>query len=151
MLHRTRWFAVAVLTATLMLGTAGIAHAQPAVPTGPVTRPTFSPYLNLLRGGNSAAFNYYGLVRPEQNALRTFQGLQSGVANNQAAINTFIGNSGPIGSTGMPTQFMNYGAYFMNAGMMGQGTGPTAGAGGGPSAASRSPARNSGGAVTPRR
>ena len=146
-MNRLRWLAVAVL----MLGTVGTAHAQPAVPTGPVTRPTTSPYLNLLRGGNSAAFNYYGLVRPEQNALRNFQGLQSGVANNQSAINTFIGNSGPLGSTGMQTQFMNYGAYFMNAGMIGQGTGPMAGAGGGPSAAGRTPARSTAGAVTHRR
>lgn len=28
-------------------------------------RSPFSPYLNLLRRGNSTAFNYYGLVRPE--------------------------------------------------------------------------------------
>ena len=27
--------------------------------------PTISPYLNLNRGGNSPAFNYYTLVRPE--------------------------------------------------------------------------------------
>ncbi|MHC4876030.1 MAG: hypothetical protein ACYTGL_05990 [Planctomycetota bacterium] len=32
---------------------------------GPTSRPTFSPYLNLLRGENSTLFNYYGLVRPE--------------------------------------------------------------------------------------
>jgi hypothetical protein len=31
------------------------------------SRPAFSPYLNLLRGGNSTLQNYYGLVRPEQN------------------------------------------------------------------------------------
>ncbi|MBI1314170.1 hypothetical protein GC176_22985 [bacterium] len=32
---------------------------------GPTSRPAFSPYLNLLREGNSTLFNYYGLVRPE--------------------------------------------------------------------------------------
>ncbi|MFM9960243.1 MAG: hypothetical protein ACKV2Q_03345 [Planctomycetaceae bacterium] len=31
----------------------------------PISRPTISPYLNLLRQGNPA-LNYYGLVRPEQ-------------------------------------------------------------------------------------
>ncbi len=30
------------------------------------SRPTVSPYVNLLRRGNSTALNYYGLVRPEQ-------------------------------------------------------------------------------------
>lgn len=37
---------------------------------GPITprRPSVSPYLNLLRGGN-AAVNYYGIVRP-QNEFR---------------------------------------------------------------------------------
>lgn len=153
MLLHSRWLVVAVLTVAAISGSAGNASAQPAVPGGgPMTRPTISPYLNLLRGGNSAAFNYFSLVRPEQNALRTFQGLQMGVANNQAAINTFIG-SGQLGSTGtMPTQFLNYGAFFMNNGTIGQGAGPMAGAGG-PTPATRSPAagRNTAGAVTPRR
>ncbi len=31
-----------------------------------VAQPTVSPYINLLRRGNSTALNYYGLVRPEQ-------------------------------------------------------------------------------------
>lgn len=33
--------------------------------SGPSARPAFSPYLNLLRSGNSTLFNYYGLVKPE--------------------------------------------------------------------------------------
>jgi|GEM_PF-1624086 len=33
--------------------------------SGPAARPAFSPYLNLLRSGNSTLLNYYGLVRPE--------------------------------------------------------------------------------------
>lgn len=43
---------------------------------GPTTRPTFSPYLNLLRRENSTLLNYYGLVRPEiefRNANQQFQ------------------------------------------------------------------------------
>jgi hypothetical protein len=147
-MNRSQTFTVAVSIAVLLLGMARPAYAQPAVPTGPIARPTFSPYLNLLRGGNSAAFNYYGLVRPEQNALRNFQGLQAGVANNQAAINTFIGTGGPLGSTGVPAQFMNYGGYFMNAGMMGQT--PRTGSNSGPSTAGRAN-RTTAGAVSPRR
>ena len=37
----------------------------PTSRVGPTNRPTFSPYLNLLRRGNSTLGNYYGLVRPE--------------------------------------------------------------------------------------
>ena len=42
------------------------------------SRPAFSPYLNLLRGGNSTLFNYYGLVRPEQQFRQADSQLQSG-------------------------------------------------------------------------
>ncbi len=31
----------------------------------PYSRPAYSPYLNLLRGGASPATNYFGLVRPQ--------------------------------------------------------------------------------------
>lgn len=44
---------------------------------GPTSRPTFSPYLNLLRGGNSTLFNYYGLVRPEVEFRSANQQFQS--------------------------------------------------------------------------
>lgn len=44
---------------------------------GPTSRPTFSPYLNLLRGGNSTLFNYYGLVRPEMEFRAANQQFQS--------------------------------------------------------------------------
>ena len=37
----------------------------------------FSPYLNLLRGGNSTLLNYYGLVRPEQEFRQANQQFQS--------------------------------------------------------------------------
>jgi hypothetical protein len=149
MLLHIRWISVAVLTAAGLFGSSGSAQAQPAVPNGPIARPTVSPYLNLLRGGNSAAFNYFSLVRPEQNAIRAFQGLQMGVANNQASINSFIGN-GQLGSTGMPTQFLNYGGFFMNAGTF-QGAGP--GNSGGTAPAGRTPmgGRTNTGAVSPRR
>ncbi len=42
---------------------AGVAPAGPCWVNAPGSRPTFGPYLNLIRGGN-AAVNYYGLVRP---------------------------------------------------------------------------------------
>src|SRR4051812_18227610 len=42
------------------------------IPSGP----TVSPYLNLLRPGNSPALNYYGLVRPQFQTNADLLGLQ---------------------------------------------------------------------------
>jgi hypothetical protein len=92
----------------------------------PYSRPAYSPYLNLLRPGVPPAYNYYGLVRPQeefrtdigqlgqqQNALQ--QNL-SNVENTQSALITgFLGNR---------SQFMNYSRYFLNnfSGGVGQST-----------------------------
>lgn len=63
---------VAIAATMLFVGSA---RAQPNYGTGryanpgTVGQPTFSPYLNLLRGGNPA-LNYYGLVRPEREFRR---------------------------------------------------------------------------------
>jgi hypothetical protein len=46
---------------------------------GAGSRPSFSPYLNLLRGGNSTLANYYGLVRPELDFRRANSQLQFGI------------------------------------------------------------------------
>ena len=43
----------------------------------PLGRPAVSPYLNLL-GMNSAAYNYYGIVRPQQQLYQQAQDLQQG-------------------------------------------------------------------------
>jgi hypothetical protein len=117
-----------VATATLSAGTV---NAQPPRPGGfgpppppggayYSRPPAFSPYLNLLRGGN-AAINYYGLVRPELQFRQALQNLSGDVAMNQQMIgnlsNQFMGVSG----TGHPTQFMNLGGYFMNSGGGGMG------------------------------
>ena len=57
---------------------AGRAEAQYYVQprTMPRPYPTFSPYLNLGRGGNPA-LNYYGLVRPQFETQRGLQQLQT--------------------------------------------------------------------------
>lgn len=54
---------------------AGTASAQPIPPSMPQT-PTFSPYLNMLRGGN-AGLNYFGLVQPQLQLNDQFGQLQS--------------------------------------------------------------------------
>lgn len=79
--------ALAVLVASLSI--LGAESAQAQYPTrgygtggsfgrGPQSRPSFSPYLNLLRGGNSTLFNYYGLVRPEQDFRQADSQFQQG-------------------------------------------------------------------------
>ena len=45
---------------------------------------SFSPYLNLLRGGNSTLLNYYGLVRPEQEFRQANQQFQSSLGQVRA-------------------------------------------------------------------
>ncbi len=54
---------------------------------GPTSRPTFSPYLNLLRSGNSTLFNYYGLVRPEVEFRAANQQFQAGFGRVDAQFN----------------------------------------------------------------
>jgi hypothetical protein len=75
--------------------------------------PAYSPYLNLLRGGNSFATNYYGLVRPEIGFRNSILGLQQ-----QTALNSYELQTGQTGQlqTGHPVQFLNYSHYFGNLG-----------------------------------
>jgi hypothetical protein len=53
---------------------------------GAGARPAFSPYLNLLRRGNSTLSNYYGLVRPELDFRRADTQLRSGFGQLQREI-----------------------------------------------------------------
>jgi len=60
---RSIW-SVAALTLAVVAIQTGTLSAQPVPPSIP-QRPTFSPYLNMLRGGN-LGLNYFGLVKPQQ-------------------------------------------------------------------------------------
>src|SRR5207248_10909964 len=53
----------------------------------PPPRPVVSPYLNLFRSGNSAAFNYFTLVRPELDTLRSLDQLNNQVQQQQSVLN----------------------------------------------------------------
>jgi hypothetical protein len=88
----------------------GPVAAQPPGP--PASRPAYSPYLNLLRAGNSPAVNYYGLVRPEVTARQSLQAVQSAVSVNQRTLLELAGSD--LGQTGVPAQFLNHGGYFLN-------------------------------------
>lgn len=77
-------FAAAMLGLAVAAGT-GFSQPQPNV----APRPTFSPYLNLLRGGGGGAgINYFGLVRPEIQMRQQANSLQQQLnATNQNLTN----------------------------------------------------------------
>ncbi len=77
-------------SAALLFALAGdppTASAQPQAPGGGISRPTFSPYLNLLGGGRSPAFNYLGIVRPQQELNQQLGQLQQQVTQQSQLIN----------------------------------------------------------------
>ena len=100
--------------AALILG-ANRAIAQfPGNPVGGAQRPTFSPYLNLNRPGTSPAVNYFGIVRPQFQALSTFQSLEQQSATNRQAIADNGNSATGLPTTGKQVYFLNTGGYFMN-------------------------------------
>ena len=114
----TRLLSAFALAAGLTFSFAS-ANAQQGYGGGPAGRPTFSPYLNLLRGGNqgNAVLNYYGLVRPQQQFDQTSQQLGQGLQNLQYRQNALRQASGlnafrspgysQLGITGHATAFMS--------------------------------------------
>ena len=64
----------------------------------PSTRPAFSPYLNLLRDGNSTLQNYYGFVRPQQDFRAANEQFQSELGSIDRGI-TGVRNDLDQGST----------------------------------------------------
>jgi hypothetical protein len=86
----------------------------------PNQRPAISPYLNLYRGGQSPSLNYFTLVRPEFNALNTFQGIQQQQTLDQQAI-TDLRASNALPVTGHVPTFLNTGGYFPGRGGAGRG------------------------------
>ena len=74
--------------------------------------PSFSPYLNITRGGNSAAQNYYGIVRPQQNFAGALQSLQSQAAGGQGGGGDDALSQGV--TVGTRARFLNTGGFFQN-------------------------------------
>jgi hypothetical protein len=121
---------VAVAAVVLTIGAAS-ATAQPLnTPRGigSPPPPTASPYLNLLRGGASPAFNNQSLVRPQLYYQGALQSLQAQAAAQTPMIQT-PGEGSELPGTGMPVQFMNHRGYFLNAGAGFGGAGPAMNAG----------------------
>jgi hypothetical protein len=84
----------------------------------PFSRPTVSPYLNLLQNGNPA-INYYGLVRPQMAYDRAFQNLGNSINALGNNVNALDINQTP--QTGHRSSFQTQGQYFMTNGAVGPG------------------------------
>jgi hypothetical protein len=107
-------FAGSIALALAALSAPGVS-AQGVIgrPTGGPVGPTVSPYLNLFRNGNSPAFNYYNLVRPQFQTIAGLQALQLGQARLESLPAGSLGDDVLI--TGRGAVFMNYGGYFQSA------------------------------------
>src|SRR5262245_10941358 len=102
------------LAAGLALGSSAEAQTPvytPRTQFGRGSSPTYSPYLNLLRPGNTA-INYYGLVRPEFEFRNNIGTLQQQVGTLQQDLTQATNQANGVLTTGHPTQFLNLGGYF---------------------------------------
>ena len=109
--------------------------AQPQPSAGPVGRPAFSPYLNLLNNGSSPALNYLGYVRPQQQAFQQLNQLtqqynQTNDALQNSANSLSQGIDPNVRSTGNVATFNNTRSYFSRNPINGGG-GLKSGGGGG--------------------
>lgn len=121
----------AALAGVLSLGSSRLVAQFPPAPGGAGTaRPTFSPYLNLNRSGNSPGVNLYGIVRPQFAARAEFQSLEQQAAANRQGIADLGTPPTALPTTGHPIAFLNTGGYFMN---LNPGQGQGGGLGGGQS------------------
>jgi len=106
----------AAAIALLFAGAADLpqASAQPQVPGGGAgSRPTFSPYLNLLGGGRSPGLNYLGIVRPQMQLNQQLNQLQQQLTVQNATLNDgFESSQDVLLPTGNVAVFNSTGGYF---------------------------------------
>jgi hypothetical protein len=111
-----RFVGAAVASLGLLAGLCGgTAWGQSMYGRGPAypgQRPTYSPYLNLFRGGNPV-LNYYGLVKPEFEFRGAVAGLRTQVAGAQSDINALQAGDTTLPATGRKVGFMTQSKYFM--------------------------------------
>ena len=91
--------------------------AQPQPSAGPVGRPAFSPYLNLLNNGSSPALNYLGYVRPQQQAFQQLNQLTQQYNQTTDALQNSVnglsqGIDPNVRATGNVATFNNTRSYF---------------------------------------
>ena len=131
-----RCFAKFFLPAALVVFSTTAALAQPSPSGGPVGRPAFSPYLNLLNNGSSPALNYLGYVRPQQQQFQQLNQLtqQYNQTTNalQNSVNNLAQGADPnVRFTGNVAVFNNTGPYFSRHPISGNGGGGGLRSGGG--------------------
>lgn len=97
-----------------LIATSGLATAQPQ--PAAVQRPSFSPYLNLARGGNNPGINYLGVVRPQMQMQQQYGQLQQQLwqtnQNLQDVGNVVYGADPNLALSGHRAVFNNTGRYF---------------------------------------
>lgn len=128
------------LAGILAWGWLGSAFAAAQFPLGgysppQVGPPAFPPILNLNRSGTNPAINYFGLVRPQQQAtqqLANLQYQQSLLASGAGAMGALAPDQPvPLSTTGHPVRYFDYARYFPIGGLpgsIGTGMGPGTGA-----------------------
>jgi hypothetical protein len=72
----------------------------------------FSPYLNLNRGGNTAALNYYGIIRPQMNFQSSLQSLSQQQQQTAGMMQDDPLMPGIV--VGTRPRFLNTSGYFLN-------------------------------------
>jgi hypothetical protein len=118
---------LAALSATLIAGWAilsaptavmGQQITRPRNPTASTFRPTFSPYLNLLRADTGVLPNYQQFVRPEQLLLNSIQRQDREIRQTQQAVRSVdrridsFRSQGSVAPTGVRGEFLNYSHFF---------------------------------------
>jgi hypothetical protein len=78
--------------------------------------PPVSPYINLLRPGQSPAINYYGIVRPTVNFQNSIAGLQQQETQTNAQLAATDQALLTLPQTGHSAVFMSYSHYFGGTG-----------------------------------
>lgn len=98
------------------------AFAQPQPGNSGVRSPSFSPYLNLVRG-NSPAANYFGIVRPGQQLQQQANQLQQQLSQTNQSLSSGLGGINNQLTTGRGATFGFYSHYFYNSPASGGGLG----------------------------
>jgi len=115
LLHRSAGVVISALLLT------SICHGQGAVPSPPSS--AFN-WMNLNRNGNSAAANYYQLVRPNFQTQNALMNVQQDFNNLSQTVNNNDPNAPR--ATGHAATFMYYSHYYPRLGQ-GGGTAPRTG------------------------
>ncbi len=91
---------------------------RPRNPTASTLRPTFSPYLNLLRADTGVLPNFQQFVQPEVRLLNALQRQDREIRRNQEQVRTVnqridsIRSQGGVAPTGVRGEFRNFSHFF---------------------------------------